>query len=629
MNAADLNAMLCDRAEEVVMHLFPFAKRNGRELVVGDITGAPGSSFGICVSGAKVGHWSEFAGGPSGKQLISLWHQARNNSNFSKTVQEASQWLGVPVTDSSTFYNGQKPAKAQCAPIPSNPILPKDDAANYLESRGITKEIWDRYGVSFHSVYFSEVERKLPALVFPYRSESGTLQMGKFIALERKENGKKIVQASKGSLKVLFGKQAVKVDGGELFLCEGEISCLSMAVMGYPSVSVPFGAKCETKEGIDPNAEWIENDFDYLESFSRIYLCLDDDEPGQAATKTIAKRLGYSRCYVVQMPSGCNDPNDVLTQEKGPELNDAVESAKTIDPAELRHASDFREDVWNKFNPRTEQEKGIPFFLDMGWRIRPGELTLWTGFSGSGKSEILNHLMVYLRSVDQRCCVASFEMPAPTTLRNMTMQAAGLSYFSPSSRTDFDSIYTWLTENIWVVDKVGNFSWRDLIKILGYAVSRYRVNHIVIDSLLCCDIAEDDYNQQKQIVNALRMFALETQTHVNLVAHPRKRDDEKAAPSKLDVRGGAALTDLPQNGISVFRNKAKEDEIRRLESLNLPKTSDLERTPDGFLEMWKQRETGELPRKAFYFLRGVRQFTDKHTIPSKRYAPNPITERYP
>lgn len=620
MNATELNAMLCDQAESVVLHLFPGAKRKGPEMVIGDITGAAGDSLSIRVSGSKVGNWSDFAGTVKGKQLIGLWHQARNNASFAKTMDEVRDYLGVAKTDSSAFYNGTRPTKKACPPIASRPI--SDAAEANLIERGISKETWEKYGVGWGDVYFSETESKLDALIFPYKSTNGSLEMGKFIALKRKENGKKIVQASGGTSKVLFGKNAVKPDGGELVICEGEIDALSLSEMGYPAVSVPFGAKCEGADGKDPNDEWIENDFDYLECFSRIYLCLDDDEAGKAATQSIAKRLGYTRCYVIKMPTGCKDANEVLVKGLQADLHDCVENAKTIDPAELRHASDFREDVWNKFNPRTEQERGIPFFLDnLKWRMRRGELTLWTGFSGSGKSEILNHLQVYLRSVEERCCLASFEMPAETTLRNMTQQAAGIGHFGQGSRADFDHVYSWLTELIWVVDRVGNFSYKELLKVLGYAVSRYRIGHVIIDSLLCCDIAEDDYNAQKAFVNAFRMFCKEYQVHGHLVAHPRKRDDESKAPSKLDVRGGGALTDLPQNGITVFRNKAKEDAIKKLSLEGKPKSADLERQPDGFIEMWKQRENGELPTAPFYFLAGVRQYTDKHTTPAKRYAP--------
>lgn len=621
MNATEINAMLCDRAEDVVRHLFPSAKRKGVEMTIGDISGSPGDSFSICVAGARVGCWSEFAGGPKGRQIIGLWHEARNaGSKFSKTMQEACDWLGVAWTDSDDFYARKQAIAPKIRPYPSKPLSDCEQGAKYLASRGISKEVWDRYEVAFGPVKFPQAnDRELLSLVFPCKSAEGELQMHKFIALERDEKGKKIVKSNYDARKSLFGKQVAKPDGGEIYICEGEIDCLSLAEMGYPAVSVPFGAKIEEKN--EKENDWIENDFDYLECFSRIYLCFDKDQSGQDAAKSIAKRLGYTRCYMVDMPSECNDINDALLKDLKADLFDNIESARTLDPAELRHSSDFREDVWNKFNPKSEQERGVPFFLlDMKWRIRPGELTLWTGFSGSGKSEVLNQLMVYLRSVGQRCCIASFEMPAAHTLRNMTQQASSMSYFGPSSREEFDFVYTWLTENIWVVDKVGVFTYQELIKIMAYAASRYRVNHFVVDSLLCCDIAEDDYGKQKAFVNALRMFAMESQTHVNLVAHPRKQKDEKAGPGKMDVRGAGSLTDLPQNGITISRNAAKEEAVKKLRLQNLRTTPELERTPDGFIEMWKQRENGELPQRPLFFLGGCRQYVDTPQ-PAQRYAP--------
>jgi hypothetical protein len=43
------------RVEEMAAYLFPNGKREGNHWCVGDITGAPGKSFKICVAGDKAG----------------------------------------------------------------------------------------------------------------------------------------------------------------------------------------------------------------------------------------------------------------------------------------------------------------------------------------------------------------------------------------------------------------------------------------------------------------------------------------------------------------------------------------------------------------------------------------------
>ena len=45
------------RVEELAMYLFPNGKREGAHWCIGDISGASGESFKICISGDKAGLW--------------------------------------------------------------------------------------------------------------------------------------------------------------------------------------------------------------------------------------------------------------------------------------------------------------------------------------------------------------------------------------------------------------------------------------------------------------------------------------------------------------------------------------------------------------------------------------------
>lgn len=56
------------------------------------------------------------------------------------------------------------------------------------------------------------------------------------------------------------------------------------------------------------------------------------------------------------------------------------------------------------------------------------------------------------------------------------------------------------------------------------------MKQFVVDSLAKLGMAEDDYNGQKQAMEAIVGFAHEMGVHVHLVAHPRKADDETKLP---------------------------------------------------------------------------------------------------
>lgn len=615
MNAAELNILLCNQAEDVAKHLFPNCKIRNGEACCGDLSGAEGDSFKIRVTGAKTGYWGDFAGNEKGKTLIGLWCEVRGG-DFKIAVHQAQEWLGVSDKTKDAFYGKKNDSKPIPVPTKAIALNPYGPTYAYLrDKRGISDTTIKAYRIGEGSLHGKR------AVHFPYfEGEGKVMQMGKYLVPATDTEKRDII--SEGQVKVLFGKHMVPAKGGDLYITEGEIDALSMYDMGFPAVSVPFGAKPDSKDGSNPNDEWIQNDWEWLDGFTRIYLCFDSDDKGQEAAKPLLKRLGVERTYLVSMPEGCKDANDVLLSERSEDLRELVESAKTVDPAELKNAECFREDVWRRFNPPSGNEPGIPFLLDVPWRIRPSELTVWTGISGHGKSEFLNHLMVHLADRGQRVCIASFEVPASKTLSNIAMQTGGQEGYGPHSRKHYDKVFDWISARVWLVDRVGRFSWKDLLVIFRYARSRYGVNQFVVDSLLRCGIAGEDYDQQKAFVDALVLFAMDTECHVHLVAHSKKMVNEMETPGKQDVKGSGDITDLSHNVVSVHRNKKKERDIEayKLSTNGKDPGLDLLSLPDGFLTMTKQRETGEEFRARFSFIRKVKQFTGQYDTPSKAYV---------
>lgn len=97
MTTDDIKTKLAERAEDVVRHLLPGAKRQGREMVVGDLSGTPGDSLKICIEGARAGVGKDFASGPGFDNFLELWRQCRQ-IDFSTACREAERWLGVAPT---------------------------------------------------------------------------------------------------------------------------------------------------------------------------------------------------------------------------------------------------------------------------------------------------------------------------------------------------------------------------------------------------------------------------------------------------------------------------------------------------------------------------------------------------
>jgi twinkle protein len=218
-------------------------------------------------------------------------------------------------------------------------------------------------------------------------------------------------------------------------------------------------------------------------------------------------------------------------------------------------ASAFLDEVTALFYPPAN----LPKFPTMLWdkakdkvEFRPGEVSLWAGVNGHGKSMFLSQVGLDLCHQGERVMTASFEMTAPRQMQRMCRQAfAG----DRPSIPFMSELHRWTDNRLWIYDHMGAIDWKRLMAVLRYARQHFGITQFVVDSLMKCVRGEDDYNGQKDFVNDLCSFAQATGVHVHLVHHVRKGESEHKAPGKFDIRGASSITDLVDNVFIVWRNK--------------------------------------------------------------------------
>lgn len=208
------------------------------------------------------------------------------------------------------------------------------------------------------------------------------------------------------------------------------------------------------------------------------------------------------------------------------------------------------------------------------FRLRPGEVTLWAGINGHGKSMVLSHVTAHLMKFTT-CLIASLEMPIAATGQRLVRQMLGTD--TPSDEY-IEKALNWTADRLWVYDQVETVDPERMFGMVVYAMKELGVKHIVIDSLMKCGIADDDYNGQKEFVDNLCRVAKAFNSHIHLVHHIRKTRTEEDLPDKNDVMGSSAITNLIDNLVIVHRNKAKENSNEPDETL-----------PDAKLYVAKQR----------------------------------------
>lgn len=603
-DAGEIKLMLAAQAEAVAQMLLPSGKRVGREYCVGGVGGEPGSSLKICLEGARAGLWSDFATSQGG-DLLDLWKSARN-IDFVTALKQARDYLGLRDEPSEKAF--RPPAKRNYVRPQLDTVEPLTSGGpvyDYLtKARGISPDILRRYRIQ-------QVTSAThgPACVFPIYEPTGkVVDMAKYLATKRGLDGKKFIWATPDAKPHLFGWQAIDGNARDVVITEGEIDALTVADWGFAALSIPSGVK---------NMEWIEHDFDPLARFERIFVLTDNDAPGHECAEVIAKRLGRERCFRVILP-GFKDANEALKSGKfvGPDFETAIDAGKTLDPAELVNAGDLGDLLWEELNPSNPETLGTETPWDIDWKIRPGEVTIWTGWNGHGKSHALMQVMLNDASQKQRCLVASFEMPVAQSLRQLASMCIGRR---PRSRTEADAALAWLSPGFWFYNVVGVKPWREFMPVFEYAIRRYGISRIVIDSLLRVGVGEEDYEAQKEFVGHLVEFAAKYKVHVHLVCHARKQDDESKAPGKMDIRGSGSITDLVHNGFSVWRNKGKEQAIAKAKAAEQVPAAELVYKHDASLAMWKNRKTGVEPFRLLWLNPASLQFVDRSDGRSRVY----------
>lgn len=583
----ELSQRLAQSAERLAQELFPNGKRNGRYWEIGSVSGEAGQSLKICISGSGEGNWKDYAAGQGtlgvdrGDMLDLI--AAHKGIPLSEAMRDAAAWLKLPevnrtsVTVSRTY--GKPSRKGVRALVSGSAVY------NYIANeRGIAPEAARRANVC--EMEFGEFGT---GAVFPiYDTDGKTVDVVKFEALER-PNGKKVCRTTAPSPKWhLIGWNAMGPNERSVVICEGEWDWLTLLQFGIPSLSLPNGAS---------GHDWIDNDYDHLLQFSDIVLAFDDDDAGNAAAETVANRLGKERCRRAKF-DGHKDANAALVQGKwtADQFRNAVEAAKDIGVRAIVNVKECEDEIMEALFP-SETAKGTEFPFSPEWRIRPGEVTVWTGWNGSGKSHVLSQVSLHdFAANEQRSLIVSLEMPVGKTFAKMARMCIPTELYKEAA----PRVIKWLSEGMWAYRKVGIVKWEKLFPEIEYAVRRYGITRVVIDSLMRLGVSDNDNDAQKACVEAAIDLAAKLGVHIHLVAHARKPFDskeEERPPRKTDIKGSGSITDLVHNVWAFWRNLKREDILRDLEDME-PSDSEMKKIEEAgaTLFCWKNREDGVHPK---------------------------------
>ena len=365
----------------------------------------------------------------------------------------------------------------------------------------------------------------------------------------------------------LFGQRLFATGGRMVVVTEGEIDCLTVSqVQGnkWPVVSLPNGCTSADKAFKD-NLEW-------LESFEKVVICFDMDEPGREAANKAAQVLSPGKAFIMELP--LKDPNDMLKAGRTDELINAIWQARPYRPDGIISGSE----LWDEIIKEPEKGFTTPYrkLNTLTEGIRKKELWLFTAGSGIGKSTVVHEIAYHLmmnegqtigvmaleeskRRAAERYLSIYLNKPLHLTREGITEEDLRTAYQATIGQEGRFFLY----------DHFGSSDIDTLMSRIRYMAVSCGIDFLVLDhiSIVVSGLRDAGDNERKQIdqlMTALRSLVEDTGIGVLGVVHLKRPAQGESwndgkEPSLTDLRGSGGLEQLSDCVVALARNQKDEE----------------------------------------------------------------------
>lgn len=418
-----------------------------------------------------------------------------------------------------------------------------DRTISYFSQRGISKATLAHWKVSESQEFFPQVQKRRKAINFNYYRNKQLIN----VKYRDAEKNFKMVQ---GAELIFYGLDNVK-ESDYCYIVEGEMDALSFHEAGIYSVcSVPNGASNGNQR-----LEYLDNCYEYFKDKKNIILCTDNDAPGMALRNELARRFGSYRCQYVDW-GDYKDANEVLVSQGAEVLRNLIKQAKSFPLEGIVNINDIWDSVLNF------SEYGITnYSMEFGdsdnyLKLALGEWTVVTGIPNSGKSDVVDQICVNM-ALKHGFRVGMFA-PESFPYEGHIKRIANKLNQTNCSRDTLNQSKAFIEEHFnFVKIDLENLTLQAILDKFRELVFQRGINIAVIDPWNTLDhSAQKDVTYIGKMLSEITQFCQQTNTHVFLVAHPRKMEMEKdgyRVPTPYDISGSSDFFNKAYNCMTVYR----------------------------------------------------------------------------
>lgn len=190
-----------------------------------------------------------------------------------------------------------------------------------------------------------------------------------------------------------------------------------------------------------------------------------------------------------------------------------------------------------------------------------GELSIWSGSNGSGKSSVLSQLALESINNNFKVALVSGELREDRVLSWLQLQAVGKKYAQP---TKYENYYTvpeelkakvnkWLENKLYIYNNQKGAKVEQVLQAIQKCITENQVKVVIIDNLMSLDlnsVVGEKFDRQTNLVLALSQLAKKENVTIHFVCHPRK---SMGFLRKQDISGTADITNLADGVFIVHR----------------------------------------------------------------------------
>lgn len=348
----------------------------------------------------------------------------------------------------------------------------------------------------------------------------------------------------------------------EAVITEGEFDTLAYLQAGINTVvSVPNGASEK-----NPNLKYIDNCIEWLENKEKIYLALDNDDPGKVTTKELIRRLGAEKCYIVDFKD-VKDANDYLKKYGELLLAETLKDAKQAPLENVITLNDVKDDLIGFYRHGMPQgyKIGLKAFDDY-FSTYTKQYIVITGIPSHGKTHFADQMAVGYNIMNKwKVAYCSVESePKVLHLDAICRKIFGKKFteIDYNQKTkELKQVTEYVNDNFFFIDYDDGY---DLEKVLSKAaelVTRKGIRLLVIDPYnkirLKRSINKGFTEYATDYLNEIEDFCRKYDALILLVAHPKKPQGinvKEYEPGFYDIKGGGEFYDMSPHGLCVHRD---------------------------------------------------------------------------